>query len=204
VNFYYDLLEDAVEQIQLGGWVMYPLIITSLWMWYLIGRKIVEMYTLTKGDRLAHEIMSDLQKGKKEVPAAPWQKKIIDGYLKERTELKALNENIIDSLRINQEGYIKRYVGTISLLSTIAPLLGLLGTVSGMIKTFSAIAEFGTGNARALAAGISEALITTQTGLIIAVPGLFLASFLIRRSDELMERMRRFCLRLTVIKVEIE
>jgi len=173
-------------------------------MWYLIGKKIIEMYTLTKGDRLAHEIASDLQKGKKEVPAAPWQKKIIDGYLKERTEVKALNENIIDSLRINQEGYIKRYVGTISLLSSIAPLLGLLGTVCGMIKTFSAIAEFGTGNARALAAGISEALITTQTGLIIAVPGLFLASFLIRRSDELMERMRRFCLRLAVVKVDIK
>jgi biopolymer transport protein ExbB len=97
---------------------------------------------------------------------------------------------------MRQEGFVTRYVGTIALLATIAPLLGLLGTVGGMIKTFTVIAEFGTGNARALAGGISEALITTQTGLVVAVPGLFLASFLTRQSEELLERIQRFCLRL--------
>ena len=196
----YDLLEATVKQIQIGGWVMYPLILTSLWMWYLIGKKIVDLHTLTKGDRMAEDIIRDL--GKREFEAALWQKKIVDGYLQERTESSDLNESIIESLRIRQEGDIKEHVGTISLLASIAPLLGLLGTVSGMIKTFSVIAEFGTGNARALASGISEALITTQTGLVIAVPGLFLASFLIRRSDELLERIQRFCLRLARARLD--
>lgn len=190
----FDLLENTVKQIQIGGWVMYPLILTSLWMWYLIGKKLVDLYTLTKGDRRAEDIIRDL--GKRKFEAALWQRKIVEGYLQERTESLDLNESIIESLRIRQEGDIKEHVGTISLLASIAPLLGLLGTVSGMIKTFSVIAEFGTGNARALASGISEALITTQTGLVIAVPGLFLASFLMRRSDDLLERIQRFCLRL--------
>jgi hypothetical protein len=55
-------------------------------------------------------------------------------------------------------------------LAAVAPLLGLLGTVTGMIATFDVLAVFGTGNAKAMAGGISEALITTQTGLLVALP----------------------------------
>ncbi len=73
-------------------------------------------------------------------------------------------------------------VDTIILLSSIAPLLGLFGTVTGMISTFDAINFFGTGNVKALSQGISEALITTQSGLIIAIPGLFMGNFLKRRT----------------------
>ena len=97
-------------------------------------------------------------------------------------------------MRIRQEGFAKRHIGAIAVLAAVAPLLGLLGTVGGMITTFTVIAKFGTGNAKALASGISEALITTQTGLVVAVPGLFLASYLQRRSDRLMARMQRFCI----------
>lgn len=197
---FYDLIEGAFEQIELGGWVMYPLIITALWMWYLIGKKLLEMYAVTKGERRAEECIRAM--GTDDFSAAPWQREIIDGYLVEQSDDEALNESIIESLRIHQEGDIVKDVGTISLLATIAPLLGLLGTVGGMIKTFAVIAEFGTGNARELASGISEALITTQTGLVVAVPGLFLASFLIRRSDELLSRMQRFCLRLSRAPVD--
>ena len=196
---YYELFENALEQIEIGGWVMYPLVIACVWMWYLFGKKIIDMNSYTRGFRPINELLRDI--GKKDYPAAPWQREIINGYLKEKTDNKDLNEGIIESLRMHQEGFVTRYVGTIALLATIAPLLGLLGTVGGMIKTFSVIAEFGTGNARALAGGISEALITTQTGLVVAVPGLFLASFLSRRSDELMERIQRFCLRLGRAKI---
>jgi len=66
-----------------------------------------------------------------------------------------------------------------------------------MITTFSVIAQFGTGNARALAGGISEALLTTQAGLVIAVPGLFICTFFGRRASSLLERMQRFCLMIT-------
>jgi biopolymer transport protein ExbB len=58
-----------------------------------------------------------------------------------------------------------------------------------MITTFNVIALFGTGNAKALAGGISEALITTQSGLLVAIPGLFMSAFLIRRANRLERRM---------------
>ncbi len=190
-----ELLEKAVEQIQMGGWVMYPLIITCLWMWFLIGKKAVDMRAFTKGDRPLVELEGEI--GKPDIKAGVWQKYIIDGYLAQRTGDRDLDENVIESHRLHLEMFINKDTGTIALLSGVAPLLGLLGTVSGMVTTFSVIAEFGTGNARALASGISEALITTQTGLVVAVPGLFLATLLLRRSNQLLERMHRFCLRLS-------
>jgi biopolymer transport protein ExbB len=190
-----ELLSKAIEQIQMGGWVMYPLIITCLWMWFLIGKKAVDIHAITKGDRPFIELQDDI--GKPDIKAGIWQKYIIDGYLAQRTGDRDLDENIIESHRLHLEMMVTNHTGTIGLLSSVAPLLGLLGTVSGMITTFYVIAEHGTGNARALASGISEALITTQTGLVVAVPGLFLTSLLLRRSNELLERMHRFCLRLS-------
>jgi biopolymer transport protein ExbB len=65
-----------------------------------------------------------------------------------------------------------------------------------MISTFDVMAQFGTGNARAMASGISEALITTQTGLFIAAPGLFMGNFLRRRAENLTDKMQRFAIRL--------
>jgi len=114
--------------------------------------------------------------------------------LSKRTFDEDLDRNIIESLRLRQEEFLKKDTKTIAILAGVAPLLGLLGTVGGMISTFAVISQFGTGNAKALASGISEALITTQTGLIVAVPGLFLANYLSRRSDKQKERMKRFCL----------
>jgi biopolymer transport protein ExbB len=76
-------------------------------------------------------------------------------------------------------------LATISALAAVAPLLGLLGTVIGMIETFNVISVFGTGNAKAMANGISVALITTETGLLVAIPGVFLASTLWRASARL-------------------
>lgn len=94
---------------------------------------------------------------------------------------------------------LERHVGTILVLAATAPLLGLLGTVMGMIATFEAIARFGAANARAFAAGISEALITTQFGLIVAVPGLFMGHLIRRRADLLRDGWERVLIRRTVL-----
>lgn len=190
-----ELIDGAFEQIRIGGWVMYPLIITCLWMWYLIVKKTMDMRLYTKGWQPVHQCIKNA--GKPDFKCAVWQQKLMDGYLEEKTDDLETNEQIMDSLKAGHEMFIKQDVGTIAMLAGIAPLLGLLGTVSGMIKTFGVIAEFGTGNAKALAGGISEALLTTQTGLVVAVPGLFLATFLARRSNGMLERMQRFCLRVT-------
>jgi len=72
---------------------------------------------------------------------------------------------------------LERYLGALGTIATISPMLGLLGTVTGMIKAFNTLAIQGTGNPAALAGGISEALITTATGLIIAIPTVIIYNY---------------------------
>lgn len=88
-----------------------------------------------------------------------------------------------------------RFLLPIHTLSSILPLLGLLGTINGMIKVFEVITVFGVGNARGMAAGISEALITTMAGLVTALSGLYfcvnLQSLAERASDHFAMRLSR-------------
>ena len=198
----YDLYLKTIEYFQLGGMVMYPLITACFVMWLLIFKKLMDIHYLSKGTRPTDEVISKI--GKPGLSAALWQHQILDGYLAEVTDDKKLNENILISLNIRQKSYLEKLTGTIAMLAAIAPLLGLLGTVTGMIKTFDVISTFGTGNARALAAGISEALITTETGLVLAVPGLFFVSFISRHTDELLTRVQRFCIRLQNVPIKVK
>lgn len=78
---------------------------------------------------------------------------------------------------------LERYLNTLGTIAAVAPLLGLLGTVVGMIKVFAEIMAQGTGNASALAGGISEALITTAAGLAVAIPALVMHRYFIGRID---------------------
>jgi biopolymer transport protein ExbB len=128
----------------------------------------------------------------------------VEGFLKRRTFDQGLDRITIESLRLRQGTHLDSYTKMIIILASVAPLLGLLGTVGGMISTFAVISQFGTGNAKALASGISEALITTQTGLIVAVPGLFLANYLDRRVQQNKERMKRFCIGLLMSHARIQ
>ncbi|CAM3654745.1 MotA/TolQ/ExbB proton channel family protein [Parendozoicomonas haliclonae] len=82
---------------------------------------------------------------------------------------------------------IERGVGSIKLIAAVAPLLGLLGTVVGMIATFQAITLFGTGDPKLMAGGISEALVTTMLGLVVAVPTLFAHSLVQSRSRRMIQ-----------------
>jgi biopolymer transport protein ExbB len=85
------------------------------------------------------------------------------------------------------------------MLSAVAPMLGLLGTVTGIIATFDMITVVGGGKPRLLAGGISEALITTATGLAIAIPGLLAHSFLSSRIEGLIADAERFAASLSNI-----
>ncbi|MGK0442713.1 MAG: biopolymer transport protein ExbB [Pseudohongiellaceae bacterium] len=78
---------------------------------------------------------------------------------------------------------LEQFLDTLGTISAVAPLLGLLGTVIGMIKVFTAIMLEGTGNAAVLAGGISEALITTAAGLSVAIPALIMHRYFLRRID---------------------
>ena len=80
---------------------------------------------------------------------------------------------------------LERYLTALGIIASIAPLLGLLGTVVGMIKVFTELMSQGAGNANLLAGGISQALITTAAGLSVAIPALMFHRFFLRRVDEL-------------------
>ena len=94
---------------------------------------------------------------------------------------------------------LERYLNTLGTVAAITPLLGLLGTVIGMIKVFTAIQLEGTGNAAVLAGGISEALITTAAGLTVAIPSLFFYRYFQRRVDELVIYMEQEALKLVEV-----
>jgi biopolymer transport protein ExbB len=94
---------------------------------------------------------------------------------------------------------LERYLNTLGTVAAITPLLGLLGTVIGMIKVFTAIQLEGTGNAAVLAGGISEALITTAAGLTVAIPSLFFYRYFQRKVDELVIYMEQEALKLVEV-----
>ncbi|MGE4488278.1 MAG: MotA/TolQ/ExbB proton channel family protein [Kiritimatiellales bacterium] len=90
---------------------------------------------------------------------------------------------------LETEPPLQRGLAFIAITSATAPLLGLLGTVTGMIYTFRLINVFGTGDARSLASGISEALVTTEMGLVVAIPALILHALLARRVQSIRASM---------------
>ena len=94
----------------------------------------------------------------------------------------------VDALVGDLHAEARRNLLALNALTVILPLLGLLGTVSGMIKVFDVITVFGTGNTRGMASGISEALVTTMAGLFTALSGLYFVSDLENRSDDLARR----------------
>ena len=96
-------------------------------------------------------------------------------------------ENKIEAVLSNVEPVYEKNLSTVKLLAAVAPLLGLLGTVIGMIETFQAITLFGTGDPKLMADGISQALVTTMLGLITAVPLLFIHNQLDTRSREIVQ-----------------
>jgi len=91
---------------------------------------------------------------------------------------------------------LERYLNTLGTIAAISPLLGLLGTVVGMIRTFRAITTAGIGNPTAMASGIAEALLTTAAGLMVAIPALFVYRYLRGRVDSLVIRMEKESIKL--------
>ena len=91
---------------------------------------------------------------------------------------------------------LERYLNTFGTVAAVAPLLGLLGTVVGMIRVFTEITVQGTGNANALAGGISEALITTAAGLVVAIPALVMHRYFTGKIDTIVVGLEKVSIKL--------
>lgn len=97
----------------------------------------------------------------------------------------------LDEAILKETPALERWQGLIKLLAAVAPLLGLLGTVTGMIATFQAITQYGTGDPKLMADGISQALVTTVLGLVAAIPLLFMHSLVAARSKALIQLLEQ-------------
>jgi len=110
---------------------------------------------------------------------------LVEEFLKARAGVAEVDRALWGYLTQKHRRSLGGRLPAIAVLAAVAPLLGLLGTVLGMIQTFDVIAVFGTSNAKAMAGGISVALVTTQAGLMVAIPGLFLSGALQRKARSL-------------------
>ena len=112
------------------------------------------------------------------------------GLLNSKHGRRAMKESIQEAANhVIHE--LERFMSTLGTIAAIAPLIGLLGTVVGMIKVFNVLMEQGAGNTQLLAGGISEALLTTAAGLAVAIPALVFHRYFVRRIDELVVNMEQ-------------
>ena len=181
----------AVEgHLRAGGIVMIPILSVSFVMWVLIFNRLMLLRRLFIKNIPRQE--AGLYVKENRMPPSKYQganSLLVREFLSIRTGNSALDSHILDETVIRLIGEMDRYLSLITVLSSVAPLLGLLGTVIGMMTTFNVITVFGTGNAKAMAGGISVALITTQTGLLVSIPGLYMSGFLNQRSGNLKQRI---------------
>lgn len=154
--------------MQTGGITMYPLLLCCFSMWLLI---------LFHLPAWRHPLSIECKQLQKQ-------------YLLQTRDNLRHDRQVYDHLVNMSYQRTARGISTIKLLATIAPILGLFGTVTGMINTFESVADFGLGNPKALAAGISEAMITTQFGLFVALPGILAVFFLHRRASRDQQKIK--------------
>ena len=177
----------TVDYFRQGGWIMLPLVITSVVLWTMIVDRLREFSVLGRGDLDRQEAIA-LVSGQSTSPVLNDQglrARLVREFLLERSGVVPLDRKILGQVSLQLQQTLDARLATIAVLAAVAPLLGLLGTVLGMIETFEVISVFGTGNSRAMASGISIALITTQTGLLVAIPGLLMSNRLNRTAQTL-------------------
>lgn len=186
-----ELFGKAYSYFQDGGVVMPALLVISIIMWMLILIKTFEFMSIKKSEVAFDKCFKSFRDGDS-VPGAEWQKGIISLASEVSFMERKFRRRVMDGYTARLSDDVSKHVKTVLVLASSAPLLGLFGTVSGMIDTFNVISAYGTGNPKAMSSGISVALITTQAGLVVAVPGLIMGNFLKRRADTIKDRISIF------------
>ncbi len=167
---------------------MIPIFIVSGWLWGLIVVKTDWLWRANKNRITLSEAMKCLKTGKSSPSTSP-RALAINHFMVTTRNSRCINQEadklLLEAAIRKQTGAIQRYIPTIIILAAVAPLLGLFGTVSGMVETFKVIGMYGMGNAQAMASGIREAMITTQAGLLVAIPGIFIGQLLKKKASSL-------------------
>lgn len=181
-----------VEIVKAGGWLMLPIILCSIVaiaiiierFWTLSAARISPRYTLgqvwtwIKNNELDAARLRELRL------ASPLGQILAAGLVNSKYGRAAMTVSI-EQAASQVIHDMERYLSALGTISAVTPLLGLLGTVIGMIDVFSQIMIQGSGNTNALAGGISQALITTAAGLTVAIPTFMFHRMFMRRVDSL-------------------
>ena len=171
-----------------GGWVMFPLCLLAILI-YTLGS---EMFLFLRAYNLGIANTNNWKEWIHDPDLAPNQVKEIIRYTQENVSTSKQLCNRFEEIERSLLHPIDRKLTFLNTLVAAAPLMGLLGTVIGMLGTFSAIASGGgSETVDMVAAGISEALITTQTGLFIALPGIFLILVIRRQKSAIKSGISR-------------
>ncbi len=189
--------KGVFEWLSAGGLLVWPIILVGVAALILV---IERFYSLSRirgnSDRNMGTILDMVNKGQwkecrqfcRDKPNYPTCR-IIGHTLKYIGGTREIIENAFQEGLLRELPMLERFLPTLNVLAAVAPLLGLLGTVTGMINTFQIITVYGTGDPRMMSGGISEALVTTQLGLAVAVPIMILHHILERRVDRIIGDM---------------
>lgn len=186
------------EIIQSGGILMWPLILCSILavaitaerFWTLRRSQIAPVDLLSrvwgwmKKDQMNSTRLREMRE------SSPLGRVLAAGLVNARHGRDLMKESIQEAASVEVH-YMERYLNALGTIAGVAPLIGLLGTVFGMIEVFNQIVLQGTGNSGAFAGGISEALVTTAAGLMVAIPALVAHRILTRRVDEIVVFMEQ-------------
>jgi biopolymer transport protein ExbB len=186
-----------------GGILMYPIAFCSI---IAVGIFLERMWVLRRGRVLPRDFLievEDLVMRRKRSEAITLCKRNnssiahvirvgIENYGKKRDVIKEK----IEEVGRREAASLERYINVIGTIAGISPLLGLLGTVSGMIKSFNIISLQGVADPASLAGGISEALITTAAGLVVAIPTFVIYRYLMNKADSLILEMEENSIRM--------
>jgi biopolymer transport protein ExbB len=192
---------DIINSGGLIGWVIVGLglfamivIVIRTFFLQIAGGNINKLYSTIENDIENGRVQDALDKSEHAKSSiANVMKATLRNIDRDRQHL----DDIISEAIIHESGKLDRFHTVIMVVAAIAPLLGLLGTVTGMITTFDLITEFGTGDPKMLSGGISEALVTTELGLIVAIPALVFGNLLSSLSERIKDSMEQTALKVS-------
>lgn len=201
-----DQEETLMDMIDSGGVIAWIIICLGVLALLLIALRTVFLKTAsTSTDAILSRVSTLIKRGDMDEALGECQRKkgsmgrVVAAAIRNLDRDREHLEDIISESILNESSHLNRFGGFILVLAAVAPLLGLLGTVTGMISTFDVITEFGTGDPKLLSGGISTALVTTELGLAVAIPTLLLGHLLSGWSERIKDDMEKAALRVTNI-----
>ena len=194
------------EIVKAGGWLMLPIITCSIValaitierFWTLQKERVTPKYLAAKIWQWSKDGKLDENRIFQIRKSSPLGRVLASGLLNKNYDREIMKESIEETGR-HVAYELQRFLNTLGTIAAISPLLGLLGTVIGMIQVFSVITSVGVGDPGELAGGISKALITTAAGLSVAIPSLIFVRYFRRRVDGLVVGMEEEAIKLVEV-----